>query len=153
MPHIGYQVVGVINCIPIGSDDGNLPGDGFLTGRVEAAIKALWQIYLSFGWVVGQQKCERDPWMLLLCLNYTLRCKTVKTSVFAYEKLRYAAFNDMLLNGCTESWQQIIRGLAMADEEATFSTHNEKSPLLSYFNSKGLIFSMGIEYHFHMKVR
>ena len=54
MPHVGYQVVGVINCISVGADNGNLSGDGFLTGRVAAAIKALWQIYLSFGWVVGQ---------------------------------------------------------------------------------------------------
>ena len=54
MPHVGYQVVGVINCISVGADDGDLPGDRFLTGRVAAAIKALWQIYLSFGWVVGQ---------------------------------------------------------------------------------------------------
>ena len=58
-----------------------------------------------------------------------------------------------LNHGCTESGQKINRGLAMTDEEATFSTHNEKSPLLSYFNSKGLMFSMGIEYHFHMKAR
>ena len=54
MPHIGYQVVGVINCISVGADDGDLPGDGFLTGRVAAAIKALGQIYLSFRWVVWQ---------------------------------------------------------------------------------------------------
>lgn len=53
MPRIGYQVVGVINCISVGTDDGDLPGNGFLTGRVATAIKALWQIYLSFGWVVG----------------------------------------------------------------------------------------------------
>ena len=91
--------------------------------------------------------------MLLLCLNHTLRCKAIEAAVFADKELRYTVINDMLLNGCTESWQQIIRSLTMADEEATFSTHNEKSPLLSYFNSKGLIFSMGIEYHFHMKVR
>ena len=91
--------------------------------------------------------------MLLLCLNHTLRCKAIKAAVFAYQELRYTVINDMLLNGCTESGQKIIRCLAMADEEATFSTHNEKSPLLSYFNSKGLIFSMGIEYHFHMKAR
>ena len=153
MTHIGYQVVGVINCISVGADDGDLPWNGFLTGRVAAVIKTLGQIYLSFGWVVGQQQRERDIRMLLLCRNHTLCCQPVKTAVFAYEKLRYAVFNDMLLNGCTESWQQIIRSIAMADEEATFSTHNEKSPLLSYFNSKELIFSMGIEYHFHMKVR
>ena len=41
MPHIGYQVVGVINCISVGADDGDLPGNRFLTGRVAAAIKAL----------------------------------------------------------------------------------------------------------------
>ena len=91
--------------------------------------------------------------MLLLCLNHTLCCKAIKAAIFADQELRYTVINDMLLNGCTESWQQIIRSLTMADEEATFSAHNEKSPLLSYFNSKGLIFSMGIEYHFHMKVR
>ena len=91
--------------------------------------------------------------MLFLCLNHTLRCQSVKAAILADQKLRYTVINDMLLNGCTESGQQIIRSLAVADEEATFSTHNEKSPLLSYFNSKGLIFSMGIEYHFHMKVR
>ena len=91
--------------------------------------------------------------MLLLCLNHTLRCQSVKAAILADQKLRYTVINDMLLNGCTESGQQIISGLTMADEEATFSTHNEKSTLLSYFNSKGLIFSMGIEYHFHMKVR
>ena len=153
MPHIGYQVVGVINCISVGADDGDLPGNRFLAGWVAATIKTLGQIYLSFGWVVGQQQRERDFRILLLCLNYTLRRQPVKTAVFAYHELRDAVFNDMLLNGCTESGQQIIRGFAMADEEATFSTHNEKSPLLSYFNSKGLIFSMGIEYHFHMKVR
>lgn len=91
--------------------------------------------------------------MFLLCFNYTLRCQSVKAAIFAYQEFRYAVFNDMLLNGYTKSRQQIISGLAMADKEATFSAHNEKSPLLSYFNSKGLIFSMGIEYHFHMKVR
>ena len=91
--------------------------------------------------------------MLLLCLNHTLRCKAIKTAIFADQELRYTVINDMLLNGYTKSRQQIISGITMADEEATFSTHNEKSPLLSYFNSKRLIFSMGIEYHFHMKVR
>ena len=143
----------MINCISVGTDDGDLPWNGFLTRRVAAAIKALGQIYLSFGRVVGQQQCERDSWMLLLCRNHTLRCQPVKAAILADQKLRYTVINDMLLNGCTESGQQIIRSLAMADEEATFSAHNEKSPLLSYFNSKGLIFSMGIEYHFHMKVR
>ena len=54
MPHMGYQVVGMINCIPIGADDGDLPWNGFLTGRVAAAIKALGQIYLSFRRVVWQ---------------------------------------------------------------------------------------------------
>ena len=103
MPHIGYQVVGVINCISVGTDDSDLPGDRFLTGRVAAAIKALWQIYLSFGWVVGQQQLERDIRMFSFCRNHTLCCQPVKTAVFAYEKLRYAVFNDMLLNGCTES--------------------------------------------------
>ena len=41
MPRIGYQVVGVINCISVGADNGDLPGDGFLTGWVAAAIKAM----------------------------------------------------------------------------------------------------------------
>ena len=41
MPHIGYQVVGMINCIPVGADNGNLPGDGFLTRWVAATVKAL----------------------------------------------------------------------------------------------------------------
>ena len=54
MPYIGYQVVGVINCISVGADDSDLPWNGFLTGRVAAAIKALGQIYLSFRWVVWQ---------------------------------------------------------------------------------------------------
>ena len=54
MPYIGYQVVGMINCIPVGADNGDLPGNRFLTGRVAAAIEALGKIYLSFGWVVGQ---------------------------------------------------------------------------------------------------
>ena len=103
MPHIGYQVVGVINCISVGADDGHLPGNGFLAGWVAAAIKALGEIYLSFGRVVGQQQCERDIRMLLFCRNHTLCCQPVKTAVFAYEKLSYAVFNDMLLNGCTES--------------------------------------------------
>lgn len=41
MPHIGYQVVGMINCIPVSADDGDLPWNGFLTGRVAAVIKTL----------------------------------------------------------------------------------------------------------------
>ena len=128
MPHIGNQVVRMINCIPVGADDGDLSGNGFLTGRVAATIKALGKIYLSLRRVVWQQQRERDRWMLLFRLNYTLRCQPVKAAIVAYQELRYAVFNDMLLNGCPENGQQIIRCLAMADEEATFSAHNENHP-------------------------
>ena len=41
MPDKCDQIIRLINCVPIGSDDGNLSGDGFLTGRVATAIKAL----------------------------------------------------------------------------------------------------------------
>ena len=41
VPYIGNQVVGMINSVSVGTDDGDLPGNRFLTGRVAAAIKAL----------------------------------------------------------------------------------------------------------------
>ena len=66
--------------------------------------------------------------MCLLCVNDTLSCETIKTAVSADQKFRHAILRDVLLNGCAKGGQQIVRGLPVADEEATFSTHDENHP-------------------------
>ena len=41
MPDKCDQIIRLINCVPIGSDDGNLSGDEFLAGWVAATVKSL----------------------------------------------------------------------------------------------------------------
>jgi hypothetical protein len=53
----------------------------------------------------------------------------------------------MPIDGFLQYWKKIIRCVPMTDKETAFSAHVASPTLLSYFNSKGLIFSSGSGYH------